>query len=189
MRNRLDPGADIAARRRASTLRTSRLRLILEIGAVVVTLLVCVAAARLSPPDTTLVVGLVVAAIAVLRALPEARSPRLPADAAPGRGGRRAEVYRLSWGLSSGHDTVSTQVLHRVRALVAERLEAERAGAGAAPTGGAGAGPREAPLTQLRELTDGPLRSARLRPADLHRTLTALDELDQLDELDRRGTR
>ncbi|PWD50281.1 hypothetical protein C8046_05995 [Serinibacter arcticus] len=145
-------------------------RLALEALAVAIAIVVCVAAARLAPVDTALVALLVAGALALVRVLPDGRSPRLPREVAPGRAGRRADVYRLSWGVSPADDLVSAQVLHRLERVVADRLDQP-------PPPGA-----DATLARLREMSDGPLTAGRLTPADLRSTLTALEELDRLHQ-------
>lgn len=151
---------------------TGRARLAAEIIAVVVVVMICLAAVRLPPSDTALVTLLAIALLGALRLAPETASPRLPRDRAPERAGRRADVYRLSWGLSPRDEFVSPQISHRLEAVVTERLEQPWDPAGpAAPV-----------LAHLADLASGALRTGRLTPAELRRTLTALEELDRLDQ-------
>lgn len=161
-------------------------RLVGEIAIVAAVVVACVAVARFAPPDTALVVGLTVGAIVLLHLLPDADSPRLPRLPADERSGRRADVYRLSWGVTSTDDVVGHQVLTRVESLVTDRLAAT-----GAPDDGSPAPPPDDPhhprgpsgphLSVLREVAAGPLRTGRLTPTELRRTLTALEGLDELD--------
>ncbi|TGO06149.1 hypothetical protein [Serinibacter arcticus] len=155
-------------------------RLAGEVALVAVVIVVGVAVARFAPSDTALVVGLTVGVVLLLRVLPDADSPRLPRLPADERSGRRADVYRLSWGVGSRDGVVGHQVLTRVELLVEERL------AGSALPGDDG--PRDDPhpshhphLQVLREVAAGPLRTGHLTPSELRRTLTALEGLDELD--------
>lgn len=154
-------------------------RLVGEVALVAVAIVLCVAAAGLAPADTALVVGLTVAVLVLLRSLPDADAPRLPRLPPDERSGRRADVYRLSWGVTSRDGVVDHQVLQRARTLVSERLATTDA-ASDPPVTDTG-DPRHGHLTVLREAAAGPLRTGRLTPSELRRTLTALEGLDELD--------
>lgn len=79
-------------------------RVALEVGAVVTAVLAASQIERLAPPGVLLVALATTAFVLLLRLLPDSDATAWPRLPAPERGGRRAEIYRLSWQLGRERD-------------------------------------------------------------------------------------
>lgn len=153
-----------------------RPRILWEILTFVSIALIGIFLARLAVVDTVLVLVFTLVALVVARFIPLAGAPRWPVLRHPERGGRRAEIYRLSWGVVQRDGRVGAHAIRRLRAVVDETL----AIAGSS-LDTAGARSKElSALSTLRELAapDGPLDSGTLTPRQFTAALAALDHLE-----------
>lgn len=153
-----------------------RPRMLWEILTFVSIALVGIFLARLAPVDTVLVLVFTLVALVVARFVPVAGAPRWPVLRHPERGGRRAEIYRLSWGVVQRDGRVGAHAIRRLRAVVEETLAIANTWLEAADTS-----PKQvSALTTLRGLAapNGPLDAGTLTPQQFTAALAALDQLE-----------
>ena len=152
-----------------------RPRILWEIATLVVAVLIAIFVARLAVVDTALVIVFTVIALVVARLSPVAGAPRWPVLRHPERGGRRAEIYRLSWGVVQRDGRVGVHAIRRLRAVVDETLSIAASSLTSADLDA----PQRSALTTLRSLAaeGGPLESGTLSPKQFTAALAALDQL------------